>query len=156
MLAMFLEPFEQRFDLVGFFLEMCAAFRGGLERFAPGLALPFLDQVHVLQQGQGRVDDSGTWRIVSAGHLLDRPNQVVAVARLVGDQLEQDESQLAAFEHPPAPAAMSAAAPAAVFPEFKMESARTETETARAAHRKNSRKSAFGSTIASVSMHIYS
>src|SRR3546814_5249968 len=49
-------------------------------------------------------DDAGAWRIGAAGQFLDLADEVIAVARLVGDQLQQDEPQLAAVEHP-APAA---------------------------------------------------
>lgn len=156
MFAMLLEPFEQRFNFLSFFLQMGTAFPGCLERLAARLALPFLDQSHVLEQSERRINDSRAWRVVAAGQLLDRPDKIVTVSRLVGDQLEQDESQLATFEHPSAPATMTAAAAAAAafVPEFEVESARAETESARSAYRENSGKSVFRTTAASMSMHI--
>ena len=106
------QPLEQRLDLLLALLEMRAAFVGDLERLARAFARRFLDQAHVLEQGQRRIDDARARRIFAAGQLLDRADQVVAVARLVGDQLEQHEPELAAFEHPAGCAGRGRAAPA--------------------------------------------
>src|SRR6185503_5673972 len=79
-------------------------------------------EVGFLEVGQGGVDDAGARRIEAAGPLLQRLDEVVAVARLLLDQIERDEAQIARGEHaadaeivaeaaPVAPAA-AAAAPA--------------------------------------------
>ena len=106
------QTFDQRVDLVGPLFEMAAAFVGDLERLARAFDRGLLDQSHVLEQRQRRIDHARTRRIFAAGQLLDRADEVVAVARLVGDQLQQHEPELAAFEHPPrATAAATTAAP---------------------------------------------
>ena len=69
------------------------------------------DLTHLVEHGQRRIDDAGTGHIEAAAQLLDRPDQLVAVPRLVGDQLEQDEAELASIEHaarrPPRPSSGS-------------------------------------------------
>src|SRR4051794_38470598 len=102
------KPLEQRLDFLRTLLEMAAALVGRLERLARALARRLLDQAHVLEQGQRRVDDAGARSIFAAGQLLDCADEVVAVARLVRDQLQQDQAKLARFEHP-APSAAALA-----------------------------------------------
>src|SRR3546814_19491589 len=51
------------------------------------------------------------FRSGAAGQFLDPADQVIAVARFVGDQLEQHEPQFATVEHPP-----TASAPVVVMP----------------------------------------
>ena len=80
------------------------AFLGHGKRLARSLGRLFLDQPHVGQHRQRRIDHPRARRIIAAGELLDRADQIIAVARLVGDQLQQDQSKLARSEHPPAPA----------------------------------------------------
>src|SRR5688572_4250193 len=46
---------------------------------------------------------------MTARELLHRLDQVVTMARLLGDQLEQDQAQLGTAEHPPASRASTAA-----------------------------------------------
>jgi len=96
------EPLEQGLDLVRALLEMLAALVRGLEGFARTLDRRFLNQAHVLEQRQRRVNDTRTRRIFAAGQLFDRPDEIVAVARLVGDQFQKHQAKLAALEHPPA------------------------------------------------------
>ena len=94
-------------------VEMGRAFVGHGERLARSLGGDFLDQPHVGKHRQRRIDHARARRIIAPGQLLDRADEVIAVARLVGDQLEQDEPQLARAEHPPPPAAPSPAPAAA-------------------------------------------
>ena len=70
---------------------------------------------HLVQHGQRRIDDAGARGVGAAAQFLDGANQIVAVPRLGGEQLEQDQPQLARVEDPAAPAASFAffAAPAA-------------------------------------------
>src|SRR5689334_24751657 len=104
------QPLEQRFDLFLALGEMRFAFVGDLEGFARTLARRFLDQAHVLQQGQRRIDHARTRRIFAAGQLLDRADEVVAVPRLVGAEFQEDEAKFAALEHPARPASTTATA----------------------------------------------
>src|SRR3954454_21644037 len=104
-----LQALEQRLDLFGPLFEMLAPLVSHLERLVAAVARRFLDQAHVLEQGQGRIDHAGAGRILAAGQVLDRADEVVTVARLVGDQLEQDEPKLARFEHASAAASPPAA-----------------------------------------------
>src|SRR6185312_9057935 len=85
------------------------------EGFAGAVRRSLFDVAHLVQHGQRRIDDAGARRVDAAAQFLDGADQVVAVARLVGDQLEQDQPQLAGVEDPTAPAAPLAvlAAPAA-------------------------------------------
>src|SRR5687768_11086637 len=92
---------------------MGPALVGRLIDFLGRLRLGLDDQAHVLEHRQGRIDDAGARRIMALGHLLDRLDQLIAVARLIGDQLEQHEAKFAALEHPFAGPASAPAAPAA-------------------------------------------
>src|SRR5258705_254379 len=80
---------------------MRAAFVGDLERLTRTLARSLLDQAHVLKQRKGRINHAWARRIFAAGHILDRADQIVAGARLVGDQLQQHKTKFAGFKHPP-------------------------------------------------------
>src|SRR5258708_21516514 len=91
---------------------MLASFIGHLERLARAFDWSFLDQPHVLEQGERRIDDARARRIFAAGQALDRADEVVAVAWLIGDQLQKHEAKLAALEHPAAAAAAAMPAPA--------------------------------------------
>ena len=71
------------------------------------------DQAHVLEQGQGRIDDAGAGAIGPAETLLDGLDQLVAVTRLLGDQAEQNPAQVALLKEPAAPAERPVAAAAA-------------------------------------------
>src|SRR5690348_7060929 len=92
---------------------MCTARVSDLIRLARALAARLLDEAHLLEHRQRRIDDARARRIAAAGQFLDRADEVVAVPRLLRNQLQEHQSQLAGFEHPPRPAA-AAAAPALV------------------------------------------
>src|SRR5215218_435921 len=112
---------------------MGAALAGRLIDLLGVLGLGLCNQAHVFEHGQRRVDDAGARRIFAAGHFLDRLDQLIAVARLVGDQLEQHQAQLAALEHPLAVAAAMAAPAAGALAEIEREATRSEAEAASAA-----------------------
>src|SRR5207245_10812000 len=57
------------------------------------------DVPHVLEHLQRRVDGAGTRGIEAAEALLERLDQLVAVARLVLEQVEDDVLAAAALEH---------------------------------------------------------
>src|SRR5436305_9066830 len=94
------------------------------------LSLLLLDQAHILEHDQRRIDDAGARGIGAAGALLDVADQVIAVTRLLLDQLEQDEPELAAIEHTAAAPAMMAVA--MDFPAYR-EGAARKTSAAGAA-----------------------
>src|SRR5206468_2874231 len=66
---------------------------------------------------QRRIHNPRARCVFAAGQLLDRADEVIAVAWFVRDQLEQDESKLAASKH----AAAVAAAALRFITEVKME-----------------------------------
>src|SRR5690606_33985150 len=90
--------------------EFGGALGGDGEQFFRAVALLRRDLPHLVEQGEGGIDHPGARRIGAAGQLLDPADQVIAVARLVGDQLEQHEPQFAAVEHPPPRSAASLSA----------------------------------------------
>src|SRR5207247_4994142 len=90
---------QKRGALLGYRIELAGAF-GGL-----GTQIPEL-----LEQGQGRVDHTGTGAVRTAELLLDRLDQLVAVARFFGDQMQQHIAQIAVVEEAPEPPAAAAAA----------------------------------------------
>src|SRR5690606_37591840 len=108
-----LQPLEQRRNLAATLVEMGAARLGDREGLARATRTRLGDQVHVLEHGERRVDHPRARRIGAFGQRLDGADEIVAVARLVGDQLQEDEAEFAAVEHPAAPAATMVAAPAA-------------------------------------------
>ena len=73
---------------------------------------------HLLEHGQGRIDDAGAWRIFAPDPLAEVLDDLVAVAGLFRHQPEDNEPELAAVEHPALAALQSAmaAAPAAERP----------------------------------------
>src|SRR5690606_11391175 len=104
MLAQFRQPLVSLGGSIRLFLEHRLTRRGDGELAALVLAVLLGDQPFVGEHRQRRVDHAGARRIVPVGEFLHRLDQVVAMARLLGDQLEQDQAQLAPIEHPPAPA----------------------------------------------------
>ncbi len=82
-----------------------AALVGDGEEFLRAIAARLLDQALLFEHGERRIDHAGARYIETARQLLDRPDEFVAVARLVGDQLEQDQAKLVGIEDPAAPAA---------------------------------------------------
>src|SRR5205823_570946 len=61
---------------------------------------PF-DVTQILEHRQRRIDDTGARRIGAAGQLLDGANEIVAMAWLIRDELEQDQPQLSGIEQAP-------------------------------------------------------
>src|SRR5947209_10680290 len=117
---------------------MSATLVGDLERLSRPLARSFVDQPHVLEQRQRRIDHARAGGIFAVGQILDRSDEVVAVTRFVGDELEQDQPQLATLEHPSrAPAAPAAPAIRAVA-EIELEGAPMALPAAPSAHRHQS------------------
>src|SRR5687768_6802806 len=100
---------------------MRAALASDLEGLARPFARGLFDEAHVLQQGEGGIDDAGARRIFAAGQVLDRTDEVVAVTRLVSDQLQENEPKLSGFEHAPAPPAPAAAAAETTVIELEVE-----------------------------------
>ncbi len=103
------KPRHQRGDQLGLFGELRRACVGHREQLLGTLGLARLDQPHIVEQGERRIDHPRARRIGTPGQLFDLTDQIIAVARFVGDQLEQDEPQLAAVEHPPPARAASPA-----------------------------------------------
>jgi hypothetical protein len=101
------QPFEQGRHLLGMLRQMRAADPGDREQLLGAFCLLLGDMIHVIEHGQRWVDDAGARGISAAGPILDLADQVVAVARLFLDQLEQDEAQFAPVEHPPAASAFA-------------------------------------------------
>src|SRR5271170_5551270 len=60
---------------------------------------------HLLQHGQHRINHTRTRSICPAQPLLDRLDDLVAMARLLRDQLQNDVTQIARAEEPHRPAA---------------------------------------------------
>src|SRR6478672_3227909 len=114
---------------------MRPALAGRLERLARPLACGFLDQPHVLEQSEGRIDDAGARRIFAASQFLDRADEVVSVARFISDELQQHEPELAAFEHAPCTPAASAAAAKSLVADVEVERSPMAAPAAAAAHR---------------------
>src|SRR5262249_28279192 len=83
-------------------LEVCAALLGdGVEPLrAFGLRGDVAD---LFQVGQRRIDDAGARAVPVRGLFLEQLDDFVAVPRLLGDECERDELQVALGEHPPAP-----------------------------------------------------
>src|SRR5690348_5314606 len=145
-----LEAPDQLLDLVGILFEMVGARGGDLERLASALARSFLDQAHFHEHRQRRIDHPGARRVGAAGQFFDRANQVVAVPRLLGDQLEQDESQLSRFKHA-AGAAAAASAPAprsTLIADVETERPPIAVPAAAAAHCEQAFRKADGETAA--------
>ena len=78
-----------------------------------GAALGFSDDIILLfEQRQRRIDRPGARSIGAAEFLLDGADQVIAVARLLGDEGQENQPQVAVAEHPPAPSPEAAPAEA--------------------------------------------
>jgi hypothetical protein len=82
-------------------------------------------QAHFFQQSQRGIDDTRRRAVRAADLVLDRFDDLVAVARGLGDQGEHDQAKIALVEHPAAAsatamltaAAMPTSAPSAFVPE---------------------------------------
>ena len=67
-----------------------------------------------LQQGEGRIDHARAGAVGAAELVLDGLDQLVAMARLLRDQRQDDVAQVALVEYPAAP--VSAFAPVLAMP----------------------------------------
>src|SRR5262249_38288426 len=87
-----LELLEDRLDMSLVLREMTPAFLGrviellGAFGLDPGIA-------QLLEICQGRIDHAGARHVVAAGALLQGLDQLVAMARLLGEELEQQQLQ---------------------------------------------------------------
>src|SRR4051794_17073925 len=117
---------------------MRLALLGDLVRLSRAFGLGLLDEAHVLKQCQRRINHARAGRILAVRDAFDRADQIIAVAwaALVGDQEQQQQPKLAAFEHPPppSPAVASAAAPTLVT-EVEAERAPIALPAATSTHR---------------------
>ena len=91
---------EDGVDAGAVLLQRLAARVGGLEELAPGLAGGRADEALVFQQGQGRIDHAGRGPIGAAGAVFQLLDQLVAVARLLGEQGQDDEAKVAVLQEP--------------------------------------------------------
>src|SRR4029077_12279953 len=74
-----------------------------------------------LEQSERRVDHAGAGAVGAADLVLDRLDDLVAMPRLLGDQIENDQPQIAMGEEPAKPAPASPAMPvAAELPAFPL------------------------------------
>src|SRR5690606_13673726 len=117
------------------FQERLAFERDGEETFRAFGRLG-ADQVLFLEHGQRRIDGARTRRVGAGKALFHRADQVVAVPRLLADEGEQKQPEVAMAEHAPAPASAKAApeafgsAPAAFTTAMTMAPARAAPSTA--------------------------
>ncbi len=104
-------------DECAVFLEVGAPLVGdGVELLGPlGLGGEI---ARLLEVGEGRVHDPGARRVPAGGLLLQHLDDLVAVARLLGDERQRDQAQIALRQHPPRPhhVAESASATAPMAP----------------------------------------
>ncbi|MNT09947.1 hypothetical protein D3C72_1447550 [compost metagenome] len=69
------------------------------------------DQLAFFQEGQGRIDDARAWAVVAAEQAFDLADQVIAMAGLLGQHRQQQQSQVARGKDPwPAVATLTAVA----------------------------------------------
>ena len=57
----------------------------------------------LLEHGERRIDNSWAWAVGAADVLLDRLDDLVTVARLFGDEMENDQTKVAVREEPAEP-----------------------------------------------------
>lgn len=94
-----LEPRNDARDFFGLFGKLRAT-RLGCGKGLSRTSFSFLDdQAFIDQQRERGINDTGTWRIFTARQIAHRPDQVIAVARLLADKVEQKQAQFAACEH---------------------------------------------------------
>src|SRR3569832_314430 len=114
------EPRDQRRHQVPVALKLLRSPLGHGELLARALDLAFLDQAHIVEHGEGGIDHARARGVGAAGQAFDLADQVIAVTRFVGDQLQQHEPQLAAVKHAATTAGATTAAPAAPAPTATM------------------------------------
>src|SRR5262245_45720548 len=107
------KPLEHRVDEVAVLVEMSAAFVGDGVELLGTLGLSG-DVTRLLEIGQRRINDAGARRIPAGGLVFEHLDDLVAVARLLGDQRERDQAQVALRQHAPGahPIAAVTSAPA--------------------------------------------
>ena len=66
---------------------------------APALLLGGRGVAHVLDHRQGRIDDAGARAVAAADALAERLDDLVTVARLLGQHGENDQPEVAGIEH---------------------------------------------------------
>src|SRR5262245_32341871 len=110
------ETLEHRIDEVAIGVEIGAAFVGDGVELLGALGLRG-DVACLFEISQRRVNYAGARRIPAGGLLFEHLDDLVAVARLLGDQRECDQAQVALRQHAPgahhlAIPTMTSAAPA--------------------------------------------
>ena len=88
--------------------KRCAAFVGGLIELAAGFAVDRPDEALVFQQRQGGIDHAGAGPVGAARAVFQFLDQLVAVARLLGDQGQDHEAKVAVLQEPADPTAAMA------------------------------------------------
>src|SRR5262249_53502328 len=92
------EPREHGVDESAVLHEMGAAFLGDSVELLGALALGG-DMARFLEIGVGGIEDAGARRMPARGLVLEHLDDLVAVARLLGDQRERDQPQVALGQH---------------------------------------------------------
>ena len=85
-------------DEVAVLFEVRAAFLGDRVELLGAFRLRG-DVAGLLEKGQRRIHHAGTRRVPARGLVLQHLDDLVAVARLLGDQPERDQPQIAGREH---------------------------------------------------------
>src|SRR3984893_16452739 len=94
------KPLEHRVDEVAVLLEMGAALLGDGVALLGALDLGG-EVARLLEIGQRRIDDARARRVPAGGLVFEHLDDLVAVARLLGDQRERDQAQVALRQHAP-------------------------------------------------------
>src|SRR5262249_30128481 len=94
------KPLEHRVDEVAVLVEMGAAFVGDGVELLGALGLGG-DVTGLFEIGQRRVNDAGAPRVTTGRPGFRERDDLVAVARLLGDQRERDQAQIALRQHAP-------------------------------------------------------
>src|SRR5262249_36566798 len=94
------EALEHGVDDVAVLVEMGAALGGGGGELLGALGLRG-DVDGLFQIGHARIDHARARRIPARGLVLEQLDDLVAVPRLLGDQRQRDQPQVALRQHPP-------------------------------------------------------
>src|SRR5262249_23140064 len=94
------QPLEHRVDEVAVLVEMSAAFVGDGVELLGALGLGG-DVTSLFQIGQRRINDAGARRVPAGGLVFEHLDDLVTVARLLGDQRKRDQAQIALRQHAP-------------------------------------------------------
>src|SRR5262245_56548197 len=105
------QALEHRIDKVAVVVEVRTAFGGDGVKLLGALDLGG-DVARLLEIGQGGIDDPRAGRVPARRLLLQHLDDLVAVARLLGDQRERDQPQVALRQHAPGAHHVAAAAEA--------------------------------------------